>query len=305
MVVASQMLTVTGMRGVVVAKRRTEVTFGHGLGFGRRISKVSTLTKIWGVPGFETQNGCHFWTWTCVWSSHLKSANTQRDCRVVIAKCRTVVTFGLACGRRISKVLAFTRDPGVLVVKRRTVVTFGLAFGRRISNASSHKDAGRRGRETQNRGHFWTWTWVWASHVKSVNSRRDGRVLVAKRRTVVTFGHGLAFGRRISKLLTVTGIRGGFWSRNAEQSSRLELLLVLARREKTEERRKERGERREEKRDRRGRRAEIPRGERREESREETGERRADREQRREERGERREERGEERGEKRKERKEE
>ena len=49
-------------------------------------------------------------------------------------------------------------------------------------------------------------------------------VVVAKRRTDVTFG--LAFGRRLSKVSTVTGIEGsgGSWSRNAERSSLLDLF---------------------------------------------------------------------------------
>ena len=52
-----------------------------------------------------------------------------------------------------------------------------------------------------------------------------GGVVVAKRRTVVTFG--LVSGLRVSKVSTVTGI-GGSWSRNAELSSLLDSSRLFA-----------------------------------------------------------------------------
>ena len=60
--------------------------------------------------------------------------------------------------------------------------------------------------------------------VSRIPGSRETGVLVAMRGTVATFG--LAFGLRVSKVSTSTGI-GGSWSRNAELSSLLDLLLVL------------------------------------------------------------------------------
>ena len=75
--------------------RNTVVTFG--LAFGPRVSTVSAVT---GIGGVVVAKYCrHFWT--CVWSSLLKSVNSHRDGGVVVAKCRTVVTFGL--GRETQK----------------------------------------------------------------------------------------------------------------------------------------------------------------------------------------------------------
>ena len=44
----------------------------------------------------------------------------------LVAKRRTVVTFGLALGLRVSKVSTITGSGMFLVAERRTVVTFGL-----------------------------------------------------------------------------------------------------------------------------------------------------------------------------------
>ena len=92
----TKVATVTGIGGVVVAKRRTVVTFG--VVSGLRVSKVSTVTGIRGGRGRETQNRRHFWI--RLGSSRLKSVNSHRDRGVVVAKRRTVVTFGLASGER-------------------------------------------------------------------------------------------------------------------------------------------------------------------------------------------------------------
>ena len=77
-------------------------------------------------PCRETQNCRHFWT--CVSSSHLKSVNMHKDPGVLVAKRRTVVTVGLAFGRRVSKASTLTRIGGVLVAKCRTVVTLVHVF---------------------------------------------------------------------------------------------------------------------------------------------------------------------------------
>ena len=57
------------------------------------------------------------------------------------------------CVRRVSAVCQQASAPKI-VAKRRTVVTFGLAWRSRVSKVS--KDRGGPGRETQNCRHFWT-----------------------------------------------------------------------------------------------------------------------------------------------------
>ena len=76
-------------------------------------SQPSQRSQGSGASCRETQNCRHFWT--RVGSSHLKSVNSHRDRGVVVAKRRTVITFGLALGRRVSKVSTFTEIGGVLV----------------------------------------------------------------------------------------------------------------------------------------------------------------------------------------------
>ena len=53
------------------------------------------------------------------------------------AKRRTVVTFGLALGLRVSKVSTATGMGGVVVAKCRTVITFGLALRLRQQSQGS------------------------------------------------------------------------------------------------------------------------------------------------------------------------
>ena len=101
-------------RGVLVVK---SVIFG--LVFGRRMSKVPTVTGIGGV---------------------------------LAAKRRPVVTLGLAFRRRIPEVPTVTGIAGVLVAKRRTVVPFGLAFGRRIGDRKGESRGERRQARGQEKG---------------------------------------------------------------------------------------------------------------------------------------------------------
>ena len=58
---------------------------------------------------------------------------------VVVAKRRTVVTFGLVSLRRVSKVSTVTGIGGVVVAKPRTVVTFGLVAGERKGQRREEK----------------------------------------------------------------------------------------------------------------------------------------------------------------------
>ena len=109
-------------------------------------------------------------------------------------------------------------------------------------------------------------------------------VLVAKRRTVATFG--LVPGPRVPKVSTVTDRDGGCWSQNAE-------LFSLFEQRRGDEWRGERGERMEgrgERREERGERGEGEKGEGREE-RARRGDRRQERAERRKQRGDRGEER--------------
>ena len=87
----------------------------------------------------ETQNCRHFWT--RLGSSRLKSINsTVTGIRgVVVAKRRTVVTFGLVLRLRVSKVSTVTGIGGFVFAKGRTVVTFGLAAGERKGERREEK----------------------------------------------------------------------------------------------------------------------------------------------------------------------
>ena len=74
---------------------------------------------------------------------------------VVVAKRRTVVTFGLAFGIRVSKVSTVRGSGGVLVAKPRSVVTFWTSvWYSRLERVNSHGDGGGPGRETQICRHF-------------------------------------------------------------------------------------------------------------------------------------------------------
>ena len=143
-----------------------------------------------------------------------------------------------------------------IVAQRRTVVTFYVSH---YKSVNSHRDPGGRGRETYNCRHFWPR--LGSSRLKSVDrggswsqnaelsSLLDssrlfasqtvtgiGGVVVAKPRTVVTFGLVLRF--RVSKVKCQQSQGcGGSWSQDAELSSLLAVPL---------ERGKERGERRKE-----------------------------------------------------------
>ena len=52
---------------------------------------------------------------------------------LAVAKCRTVLAFGLLCCIRVSRVSTITWIGGVVVAKLITVVAFGLAWYPRIS----------------------------------------------------------------------------------------------------------------------------------------------------------------------------
>ena len=166
--------------------------------FTFRITKVSTVTGRGGGRGRETQNCRHFLA-----SSRLKSVNRHTDQG--------------GRGRKTQSCRHF----------------WTRLESSRLKSVNSHR--GGRGRETQNCRHFWTC--LGSSRLKSVNSHRDpggswsrnaelsslldstrvsvsqkcqqskgSGVVVAKPRPVVTFG--LVLGLRVSKVSTVTRIRG-------------------------------------------------------------------------------------------------
>ena len=183
--------------GVLVAKRRTVVTFGR-VSF-LRVSKVSTITDR-GCPGRETQNCRHFWT--RLGSSRFKSVNSHRD-------------------------------RGAVVSKRRTVVTFGLVSGLCVSKVSTVTDRGGPGRETQHCRHFWTR--LASSCLKSVNGHGSGGSWSRNAELSSLLDASRSF---VPQKCQQSQGSGGSWSRNAALSSLL--ALPLERGEERGERRKER-----------------------------------------------------------------
>ena len=329
--------TCVGLAGetTIVAKRRTVVTF-----YASCLKSVNSHRDP-GGRSRETQHCRHFWT--RLGSSRLKSVNSHGSGG---SWSRNAALSSLLDASRffVSEKCQQSRIGGVLVAKRSTVVTFGRVSFLRVSKVSTVTDRGGPGRETQHCRHFWTR--LVSSCLKNVNSHKvpggswsrnaelsslldssrffvsqkcqqsqgSGGVLVAKRRTVVTFE--LVSGLCVSKMSTVTGIGGAVVAKRrtvvtfglvsglrvSKVSTVTGIGGVLVAKRRTvvtfgPASGESRGERRKEKR-------EI-RGEKRDERRERKGERRDKREERREERRDRREERGERREERREERKEE
>ena len=183
-----------------------------------------------------------------------------------------------------------------MIAKRRTVVTFDVPLVVASQNCQLSQGSGRscsRNAELSSRLDARL-----VLKLRKFNRRRDRGVLVAKRRTVVTFGR--ASCPRIPKLSTVTGIGkvvlakrrtlldvplvlelqdfnqlsqrwGGSRSRNAELSSLLDLPLERGEERRGEERRGEerRGEERGERRKERKKEGKQRRGERRGKTRDE------------------------------------
>ena len=135
---------------------------------GLRVSNVSTVTRM-GGPGCATQNCRDFWT--CAWSSCFQNVSHHGD-------------WG-GPGRATQNCHQFW-----------TCILYS-----RLKNVNSHGDRGHPGRATQKCRHFWTC--VLYSRLKCVNRQEDRGVLVAQRRTVVTFG--FAFGLRVSRAFTGIG----------------------------------------------------------------------------------------------------
>ena len=260
--------------GFVVAKPRTVVTFG--LVSRLRISKVSTVSGIGGGRGRETQNCRHFWRKpelsslldsSRVFASQ-KCQQSQGSGGFVVAKPRTVVTFGLVSRLRVSKVSTVSGIGGVVVAKPRTVVTFGLVSRLRVSKVSTVSGIGgvvvakprtvrvfasQKCQQSQGSGGSW-------SRNPELSSLLDLSRISASQKCQQSQGSGGGRGRETqncrhfwsrlgsSRLKSVNSLRdrGGSWSRNPELSSLLD--SPLERGKERGERRKERGDRREERR---------------------------------------------------------
>ena len=143
---------------------------------------------------------------------------------VVVAKPRTVVTFGLVSRLRVSKVSTVTGIGGGRGRETQNCRHFWTRLASlRLKSVNSHRDRGGRGRETQNCRHFWTR--LASPCLKSVNSHRDRGVVLAKPRTVVILVSPRVFA--FQKCQQSQGSEGS-WSRNAELSSLLDSSRVFA-----------------------------------------------------------------------------
>ena len=202
----------------IVAKRRTVVTFGLVLRL--RVSNVSTVTGIRGGPGRETHNCPHFWTRPE--SSRIKSVNSHRDRG--------------SPGRETQNCQHFWKQSrGSGGPWSRNAELSSLLDSSRVL-ASQKCQQSRGGSRSRNAklSSLLDSSCVFASQ-KCQESQGSGGVLVAKRRTVVTFG--LVLRLRILKLSTITGIGGVLVAKR-----RIIVTVGLA----PLERGKERGERRKE-----------------------------------------------------------
>ena len=170
-------------RPKVVAKRRTVVAFGFALGL--RVSKVSTVSGIGEVVGSWSQNA---------------EQSSLLDARLVFAsqKCQRSSGIGGVVG-------SWPRN-----AELSSLLDSRLVFASQKCQRSQRSGGSSgRGRETQNC--LLDLRCVFASQQCHKSQGSGGcRVVVAKRRTVVTFG--LAFGLRAT---TVSGLGGvvGSWSR--------------------------------------------------------------------------------------------
>ena len=144
---------------------------------------------------------------------------------VVVAKPRTVVTFGFLSSLRVSKVSTVTGIRGGRGREAQNCRHFWTPLvSSRLKSVNSHRDRGGRGRETQNCRHFWTP--LVSSRLKSVNSHRDRGGRGRETQNCRHFWTRLASPR----LKSVKSHRdpGGSWSRNPELSSLLDSSRLFA-----------------------------------------------------------------------------
>ena len=108
---------------------------------------------------------------SCVFASQ-KCQQSMGIGGVFVAKRRTVVTFGLVSGVRVSKVPTVNGDRGGLGRETQNCCHFWTRLvSLRLKSVNNHRDRGGRGRETQNCRHFWIR--LASSSLESVNSHGD------------------------------------------------------------------------------------------------------------------------------------
>ena len=120
--------------------------------FAFRNTKVSTVTGIGGVVVAKPKTVVTFGR-----VLRLRVSNVSAVIgigRVVVAKPKTVVTFGLVLRLRVSTVSTVIGIGRVVVAQRRTVVTLDSSCV--FAPQQCQQSQGGRGRETQNCRHFWT-----------------------------------------------------------------------------------------------------------------------------------------------------
>ena len=160
--------TVTGIGRVLVAKRRSVVTFG--LAFGRCVSRVPTIT---GIGRSLSQNA---------------DVSSLLDSRLVAAsqKCQQSQGSGGSLSQNAKQ--SSDLDSRLIAASQKWQLSQGsggswsqnadLSFwicvwSPRLKNANNHKDRAGPGRETQNCRYFWTC--VWSPRLKRVTVTGPGR----------------------------------------------------------------------------------------------------------------------------------
>ena len=234
--------TCVGLAGdtQIVAKRRTDVTF-----YVSHYKSVNSHRDR-GGPGREAQNCRHFWTRLV--SSRLKSVNSHGDRGGRGRERLSVVTFGLVSSSRLNSVNSHRRRGGSW--SRNADQSSLLDSSRVFASQKCQQSQGSRGSWSRNadQSSLLKSSRLRVSKVSTVT--RIGGVVVAKRRSVVTFG--LASGeRKGERREEKREMRGEKRGERREEKRRVD-------------RRKERGKRRQE-------RGEERRGEGREERREDRG----------------------------------
>ena len=125
---------------------------------------------------------------------------------VVVAKLRTVVTFGLASGLRVSKVSTVTWTGGSW--SRNPELSSFLDSPRVFASEKCQASQGSGGSWSRNPDLSSLLDSPRVVASQKCQQSQIARVVVAKPRTVVIVAFGLASGLRVSKVSTVTGIGG-------------------------------------------------------------------------------------------------
>ena len=141
----------------------------------------------------------------------------------MVAKRRTVVTFGLVFGPHVSKSVNSQGDRGGRARETQNCRDFwGPLLSSRLKSANSHGDRGGHGRETQNCRHFWGP--LLSSSQNCQQSRGSGGSWSRNAELSSLLGSSFVFAPQ--KRQQSRG-SGGSWSRNAELSSLLGSSFVF------------------------------------------------------------------------------